>query len=64
MPEEMLDPRGLALERAERSGDGRTSAIAYALLYVGDQLGNVVDLLAQLDVTVNNGLLAIENELS
>jgi hypothetical protein len=59
----MLDPRGLALERAERSGDGRTSAIAYALLYVGDQLSEVTAVLHQLDVTVNNGLVGIENEL-
>lgn len=76
MAKQDFNPRQAALNHAGMAIDGDlASAIACGLVYVGDQLavlieelreGNlsgVANLLEQLDITVNNGLVAIEQKL-
>lgn len=73
MPDPDFDPRTAALRHAAmvQTKDIRNhgTAIASALIYVGDQIGAtndylsaVVNLLEQLDVSVNNGLVAIAED--
>jgi len=57
---ETFNPRMAALHHAALIEDdtqrNHATAIACALIYVGDQLGNVCSHLEQLDVTVHNQL--------
>ena len=57
MTDEYFDPRAVALNHAQ--GADHADPVALAMVYVGDQLGTIINLLEQLDVTINNTLIGV-----
>jgi hypothetical protein len=57
------DFREQALTHVANTQSEEAKAVTYALLYVGDLLTGVINLLEQIDVTVNNALVSIDKTL-